>query len=230
MSNEVFQRSEENKLLPSDVDKFPWVFVCSNTNCHWRTAHRSEQTALAMMMKHHTESCPLTGNTHRGERFYDLMSIIEALWKELDDSMAVLMAGKPDAGTHAYEEYLVTKGQAQGLAIAIYSMSRPHFEDVKAVAKWAGKRYKMNKKEIEREPTPGCDGYNPMPLSTREVNKLNKAASTAKLPARKVDGTKLEIIKNGLKANLPIHSLAKLVKLTEEQVLSIKEDQERSHS
>lgn len=173
---------------PDHEKHLDWTYECGVNGCNWRTYHRSKAGAEAERGRHHeNETCPFVEPrktlTEEGGLMPAGPSIIERLWIELDQCTKFLIENKKDyedkwgpMGPDERDGYVRLQGQAQGLAIALQMMSVPHFADTRAISVWAAKRYKMNTGQIDFEDTPGCQGYNPMPPSTREIAKAKELA------------------------------------------------------
>lgn len=193
----------------------PWIFECSNFNCTWRTAHKDSASAYRERDRHFHNSCPyIKENTVPPGK-----SIIEKMWDELDVITKELIDTKANPPEDLDKvEFAKTQGKGQGLAMGIFLMSQPHFADVGAVAKWAGRRYKMNAGTMEHIDTPGCEGFNPMPLPAQtEAVKRPRGVKAAPDIADFTD-QQTKLLTNGLNAGLPYGALAKLGKCTEAQV------------
>lgn len=144
-------------------------------------------------------------------------SIIEKMWDELDVITKELIDNKPeDFATNV--EFAKLQGKGQGLAMGIFLMSQPHFADVKAVAKWSGRRYKMHAGTAEHIDTPGCEGFNPLPLPV-QTDAVKKPRGVKAAPdVSDFTDAQVKLLTNGLNAGLPYGALAKLGKCTEAQV------------
>ncbi|AKJ71865.1 hypothetical protein TIN4_68 [Tsukamurella phage TIN4] len=214
------------EVYPAEVG---WMFTCGDPQCEWESNHRSEKAAWTAHDKHGA-NCPY--KEEKGEPMPAGPSLIEQNWIELDRVTKAIMdqRAKYKDGSMTPEEiegFHKLQGQAQGLAMAIQIISVPHFEDVPAVSKWALKRYRMNAGEIDFMDTPGCGGYNPMPLPMREAEKPapKRAAKPARGPKadpktgkfRAFGSDEREHLRNMLKKGIPDMAIQSMFKLTDEQ-------------
>jgi hypothetical protein len=207
----------KDPAVAADAALLPWIFECPNYNCTWRTAHKDAESAHKERERHLRSSCPyLKENTVPPGK-----SIIEKMWDELDVCTKHLIDNKPTDEVEDMEtlrEYATMRGKGQGLAVGIFLMSQPHFADVTAVAKWAGRRYKMQAGTMEHIDTPGCEGFNPMPLPAQtDAVKKPRGVKAAPDVADMTD-QQVKLLTNGLNAGLPYSALAKLAKCSEPQV------------
>lgn len=247
---EVYPRDLTKPLTPNDAHLYPWIFKCADTRCHWATAHATQQEADEVRVRHSHETCPLTGSAHHGEG--SIVSLAHKMWEQLDEVTRKLMEEKPAPWTgrdegdappsqrEAEDAYQRERGKAQGFATCIEILSQPHWNEPGSCAKHALKRYRMKKGQIEFEETPGLAGYNPMPLPARDLAKakttkakqLSEIESSPAVGVRQepditgIDDAAISLIENGIKAKLPIKSVAKLAKVTEAQVNAIKRKME----
>lgn len=203
------------EIYPVDLPgKLPICFECGIPGCGWRTYHKNEDGARAERERHIINSCPTEVQVD--------MSIITELWDKVDDVVTWLRTNPEAKGT---EEAFKKQGQAQGLAHALYLMSRPHFADPQAVAVHAGQRYKA-RAAGESIDTPGVSGYNPMPAPTpkkaaaKATRTQVEGDAAAKTTAALSDANR-QLIVNSLAANLPIESIAKVVKVSKDVVLQV---------
>ena len=229
---------------PDHEGHLDWTFECGAPSCTWSTYHRTQAGAQAERERHHHNNlCPYTDirwALENGVLVPAGRSIIEQYWEEMDKIMSVIMDGRvrfkdAEMSKDEREGYLEVRGQAQGLAKAIAIISVPHFVDdknepsVRAVSQWAMKRYRMSKGEIEHMDTPGCRGYNPMPLPTREVGRKpsrpanapktsspKSAPSTGKFKALKEE--EREHIKNMVSQGIPDGAIVGMLKISVEQL------------
>lgn len=88
-------------------------------------------------------------------------SIIENCWKQLDQAADTLVEDRENSSLRGY---------ARGLAYAIQQLSQPHFQDSSAVLQHANRRLAA-RNAGEECPTPGCDGYNPIPPVLRDLRR-----------------------------------------------------------
>ncbi|QAX94676.1 hypothetical protein SEA_HARAMBE_70 [Gordonia phage Harambe] len=223
---------------PDHEHHLDWTFECGAHGCTWVTYHRSNAGAQAERERHHDNgTCPYTEVRRILDNEGRLMpagaSIIEKIWDQLDRVTKSIMEQRPrfknDEMTEPeLEGYFKLQGQAQGLAHAIHLLSVPHFEDVTAVSKWALKRYRMNAGDIEFMDTPGCKGYNPMPLPSREVGKPKKVGPTGVVSSSPSDNPKTGKYKaltdderthlvNMVRKNIPAGAIIGMLKISEEQ-------------
>ena len=201
------------EIYPVEIaGKLPVCFECGIPGCSWRTYHKDRASADKERQRHAINTCPM-------ELQID-MSIISELWDEVDNVVTYLRATDDPKDS---PDYLKAQGKAQGVAIAIYLMSRPHFPDAQAVAKHAGLRFKARIAEQPMPETPGVNGHNPLPATiqkrkvaaeVRKVAEVEAAESaTANIPA----DVKAMVV-NANKAKLPIDSIVKVTKLSKAQV------------
>lgn len=242
---------------PDHEAHLDWTFACGAANCTWETYHRSQKGAQAERERHHDNGlCPYTEVRRIYDETERRLvpagkSIIEKYWEELDkitklimDQRAAFKNGDMETGSPEYDGYLKLQGQAQGLALSIRIISSPHFRpkdagppdwddapgatpDFSEVSKWALKRYRMNRGEIDFMDTPGCKGYNPMPEPTRELNKTapKAAAKPARGPKadpktgkfRAFSDEDREHLRNMLGKGIPEGAIQSMLKLSDEQ-------------
>ncbi|AMS03462.1 hypothetical protein SEA_BENCZKOWSKI14_70 [Gordonia phage Benczkowski14] len=153
--------------LPENEGREKYTYECGVAGCHWRTFHRSKEGAYAERTRHQSLTCPYKIeegplNDPNG------LPPMEAMWAKLDQITKYLIENKsnieewsePDdtgQGQKLVDGYIRMQGEAQGLAYSIWLVSPlSHFPDVKAVAQWARKRYRMNRGELDYAQTPGC--------------------------------------------------------------------------
>lgn len=176
---------------PEHEKHLDWTYECGVEGCTWVTYHRSQEGARAERERHHEHDlCPYTDArriiTEKGALELPVgPSIIEKYWLELDKVTKLLMDQRvrfknDEMTTDELEGYMKLQGQAQGIAYCLQVISVPHFEDVPAVSRWALKRYRMSRGDIEHMDTPGVQGYNPMPEPTRELAKPAARKAAAK--------------------------------------------------
>lgn len=238
---------------PDHEKHLDWTFECGDRDCNWRTYHRSQAAAKAERDRHQINSCPYRevrkAVSEEGGLVPAGKSVIEYYWVELDkvtkfimDNRAKFKAGELEGDL--LEGYNKMQGQAQGLAIAIRIISSPAFrtknagppdwEDVwingetpniSEVTKHAVKRYRINRGEAEFEPTPGCDGYNPMPPLTREINKPAAKKAAASGPAADPKTGKFKALTDDERTHLvnmhqkglPAGAIQGMLKISQEQ-------------
>lgn len=160
-------------------------------------------------------------------------SIIEKFWVLLDDATKVVMesVAKRKAGEEVDEKtFNEARGNARGISNCIFVMSG-YYETSDAVAKHALARYRAVVAGEELPPTVGVNGYNPHIDAERNRTKSKPAKPEPKPPAEgeirnkqgKVltEGDMTGLI-NGLKAGLPVTSMAAVYKLTPGQVEQVK--------
>lgn len=164
---------------PDHAEHLDWTFACGVTGCQWVTYHQTERGARGERDRHHyNETCPYTRSESHMARG---KNIISKLWDRLDACTKNIMESKAHFSEYnddQLEGYYRVCGEATGLAVAIYELSVPHFEDPKAVSRWAVQRLKMANGEREFEDTPGVDGYNPMPASTPRAEPKKRVGIT----------------------------------------------------
>lgn len=185
---EVYPRDERDaaenrKLIPRDAAQYPWIFKCGHPDCHWTTAHKTQEGAHRERTRHQAESCPLTGNVRGGTG--SMASITTKIWEHLDAATVVVMEGKPadNADPSDWEKFYKAQGNARGLSMAIFELTTPEFEDSTAVVKHAVKRYKAAKAGEELPPTPGINTGTNSPHLNRERDSQTR--KTAQAAARK---------------------------------------------
>lgn len=148
-------------------------------------------------------------------------SIIEQIWDLLDETVAKIKNSKPEDVANWSD----LKGRAGGLADALVLMTGPWFTDSRAIAREAGKRYKIAQGEIPFEQTPGYH-YNPAPPGTKyPTSKIIKSAVQSKSKQKVETVLTADLatkIKAALQAGMPEAALAHAYKVTVQQVLSCK--------
>jgi hypothetical protein len=149
------------------------------------------------------------------------------LWEELDAATAAVMEGaeqsKVDNSIEFQKTFNEKRGNARGLATAIFHMGTPFWETSTDVAKHAVKRYRAC---VAGDPLPdtlGVDGYNPHLAIARskELTEAAKkqekvAATTAPAVSKakpKLSEDQLTALMTGIQGGLPHVSLAKLYKV-----------------
>lgn len=207
---------------PDHVKHLAWTFECGEPGCKWMTYHRTQEIAYRERERHHeNDLCPYTETimvlSEGGKLVPAGKSIIEKYWEELDRVTKFLMENKNNQD----DGYLLMKGQAQGLAIAIQIISVPHFEDVPAVSRWALKRYKINVGQADFMDTPGVQGYNPMPAPTRTLPVVRKKTGPAADPKtgkfRAMSNEDREHLRGMVQQGVPVAAILGMLKITHEQ-------------
>lgn len=146
----------ETRVRIGLVNHMNYTARCADKNCWFVGMAGNSGDAQRLLDEHPCPQPPARNELPSG------YSTIEKMWDELDEVTRAIMAGEPYAsGTRVLQEGTL-RGYAQGLAFALSMLSHPHFRTVTEIAREAQRRYKMWKKEIEWEPTPGYR-YNPVP-------------------------------------------------------------------
>lgn len=230
---DIFRRNMDVALLQRDADKFPFIFDCEEPGCYWHTAHGTWAQAANTRLNHRAATCPLDGRAKIGRHGNPVgASLIEQMWGFLDETTKFLIEAPDDVKQS--EEFRVARGQAQGVAKCIWLFSQPHFEAPKNVASWAVRRYRMEHKGLEFEPTPGCKGYNPNPPSVIAQQPLDPAKRPAarRTPApaapsgdeelAKMDPGKKTLAGNAIKAGFADAKVLGLVKMSPAALAALK--------
>lgn len=238
---EIYPRDMEKALLSNDAKDYPFVFKCGNPECQrGPTAHRTHEDAGRVMQHHKETQCPQKISVHHGKGITEelkekMVGILDNIWSELDAATSAVMSEKPDtdpaADPEAWKVYNEKRGNARGLAMAIFHLSTPFYETATDVAKLAVKRHKAKVAGEEMPATPGIGGTNsPELIAAREgAHKkeqaekpaAKKAAPKKATPKGELDESQKEAIITGIKAKLPHASLAKLYKIDESVVAEI---------
>lgn len=166
--------------------------------------------------------------------------VLLGYWTELDTTTKFLIENKTafDAGDEEIRDgYNQARGKAVGIAFCIATLSRPYFNDenddpsVRRVSQWARKRYLMARGDAEFEDTPGVGGFEPHVPPRRDLAPAAKKKAPAKAPSPKSDPKTGKFValndeqKDTLKralGKIPDAALAKLVKISDEQMAHIK--------
>lgn len=146
----------ETRVRVGLVTNTNYTARCSDRNC-WFVGMAANSGDAQRLLDEHT--CPQPPARNELPSGY---STIEKMWDELDDVTRAIMAGTSYAsGDQVYQEGTL-RGYARGLAFGLSMLSHPHFRTATDIAREAQRRYKMWKKELPWEPTPGYR-FNPVP-------------------------------------------------------------------
>lgn len=220
--------------------KLPWKYECSE--CTWLTYHTNEASGHNEARRHRLNTCPYDeGNGHGEDGF--ILTLHDNLWQELDKATAKVMSGKPEGymkdgmestcDPNEARSYDEARGNARGLAIAIFHMGTPFWEDANKVAVHAVKRYKAQLAGEEMPQTLGLNGFNPH-LQDEADKVRNKAPAKKAAPAKAaapapasgslgLDDGQVETIKAALASGLPVKSIAGVYKVTEAQIIALRD-------
>lgn len=140
-------------------------------------------------------------------------SLLDKLWTELDAATDAVM--RINTGTDP-EVGGKLKGFARGLAVAIHTMSTPHFHSVDAVVSCA----------VVRQQNGTADGKAPTPIKPPPVDGRLSAGTDEDpidVPAARKPGAKLtkeqeSSIASALAGGLDVPTVAVMFSVTEEQV------------
>ena len=230
---EIFPREPSNLISRKEQEDYPWVFQCGVKGCYWRTAHPTQQHAQDTKDKH------ICGQEKR--QMPQGPSIVEKFWGLLDDATKNVMesVAKRKAGETVDETaFNEARGNARGIANCIFIMSG-YYDTPDVVAKHAVARYKASKAGEEMPPTIGVNGYNPQLDAERARSKAKSPAPKATPASPPGEGeirnkqgkllTEADVtgLTTGLKAGLPVVSLAAVYKLTPDQVEQVKASLEK---
>jgi len=137
-------------------------------------------------------------------------SIAEQVWDMLDEAVMQMKDGDESK-----------RIRATTLAEVLVMLCWPYYDDRAAVAKEAGKRYKIKKGEIPFSPTPGYK-YNPPPAGTvyKYKTQPDKPVVKKKQSVNVLTVDLIHTIKKALDANMPEEALAQVYNLSLAQVCS----------
>lgn len=238
---DIYIRAFDKPLMQNDAHKFPFIFDCEEPGCYWHTAHASWGQAANTRLIHRASTCPLDGSSKVARHGNPVgSSIIEKFWIELDQVTKFLIEAPDDIKQN--EDFRIARGKAQGIAKCIFIISSPHFETPEHVGRWAMRRYKMEHKGLEFEPTPGVKGYNPpVPTNTPQMSyrEMQQKLDPAKRPAAKrtaapapsgneevakMDANKKLLATNAIKAGFPDNKVIALTKISAAALASLKQE------
>jgi hypothetical protein len=217
-----------------------FTYLCEVDGCMALAYGRSENTVRHQLANHICPALPRKDLhvTSAGTAF-------RKMWDELDDTIWDYkeLEAAPQTGGETYvwlEEISQLKGKARGLSLAIAFAGAPYWRDHVDVLREANKRWKMHKKLIKWEPTPGYEVYpvtSPMWLPQKETQTLKsatkpatkpglkpakKAAQKATAPATKqFTQVEIDLIKNSVLAGMSVADLAKMYGVAESRIRGI---------
>jgi hypothetical protein len=249
---EVFPREPSNLISENEQREYPWIFKCGEPKCYWQTAHATEELARETKAKH---TCGQENRMPKPSGNHSVPpgpSILERIWVHLDGATTEVMElrdkkkSSPDIWDVSDEKsFNEARGNARGLALAVFELSHPGYPDANEVVKTATARYKAKVAGESMPPTVGVDGHNPHLARERsraartEAKTGTPAAPTSEAPvAQPADNpvglvitkkggkvlseTDIDAIKRGLAGNLPAETLATVYKITIADVEKIK--------
>jgi hypothetical protein len=144
--------------VPMNNQKLKWTFECGVEGCTWITYHLGEEGAVRERQRHRNMTCPYF-NPQKAEYMKDTLPPMEAMWARLDEITAYLIENRSvqkAAGSPEEAEYYSKRGEATGLAYAVWLVTSERFKEESDVAMWAAQRYKMNAGKVPYRQTPGC--------------------------------------------------------------------------
>ena len=223
---EVYPRPESKFNNQEECARRPWIFQCGAKNCGWSTAHPTQGHANETRVRHQANTCPLGKSHEPREPLPPLperidMTIIEKIWKYLDNATGYVMDNVGTKDSMNLEELVKfneARGNARGLSVALYELSVPGYPDSTAVAKHAVARYRAREAGTELPPTVGIEGYNPhLDVARSKQETATVKSAPAKKKSKSVgnqltDEQKIAVT-GGIKADLPLDTLAKVYKV-----------------
>lgn len=151
-------------------------------------------------------------------------TMFEILWHRMDELLAeylskrAVMSPSVTAPWAESRELTSLQGEMRGVAFAIKEWSGNWYQKKDEIAKHAMRRYQAAAAHEEMPLTVGCNGYNPLPVSTAPRGFKN--ISKPKIPA--ISDETVKQIKNGLAIGFPAEELAGLYKVTVAQVEALR--------
>ena len=224
---EIFPRDLDKPLISRDAPDYPWIYKCGHPECQrGPTAHKTREDADKLRVQHVRTQCPQIAITTEKVLTMAEETLHAKVWAELDAATAAVMDGREQAkvdNTIEFQKaYNEKRGNARGLATAIFHMGTPFWETSTDVAKHAVARYKARAAGEPLPDTLGVDGYNPhlaLARSKEAVPAKNPAKATAAptpavtKPKAKLSEDQLRDLMTGIQGGLPHVSLAKLYKV-----------------
>jgi hypothetical protein len=157
------------------------------------------------------------------------------MWTYLDEQTRIIMEWQDVPGASDME-LNKCRGRAQGVAHCLYLLIGAHYDDERAVAIQAAKRYRMSTGAIDWEATPGVAGYtigevklgrvpdntSPDVTGIRTVDKNKLPPKPVHVSSQALTDEQVTGIKSSLSANFEPDMIAKAFGITVAQVNKVK--------
>jgi len=208
------------------ASRLPIQFTCDNPGCYWTTGHKTIEDAERVEAQHLANTCPLKGikpvdkNEQPTTPVLHGRSVSEKIWEELDAIIAAIKIHDP---MRTEIDMFRLQGKAQGIAFSLAKLQFNYYPDEQAVLRQAQRRWKMDQKLIEWEPTLGYK-YNPPPPGTLAKNSPAPKSSTARKPATprsRLSPERQQAIINGRAGGMTDEDMASIFLVSLEEVRAI---------
>lgn len=174
----------QSRVKVDGIVRTMFTIRCGASDCWYVGNAGREQDVNQLLLNHECPTAPIRNELPTG------YSTLDKMWDELDAATAALLEAREwKTGTMTLSGTQL-QYYCRGIAFGLSMLTHPHFRTVQDVSIEALRRYKQYKGEVEKAPTPGYRGHNPMPASSQRMagdpsRVSNKPAPVAPNPMKR---------------------------------------------